>query len=119
MRDFAWEARPLLIFTPSLDDNRLTTQMRHLEDDAEALRDRDMRVIVTGPESVEIDGQASDLSAPAMRDRYGVAADDFAVLLIGKDTGVKLRSDDPVSMNDIYALIDSMPMRRREMREGG
>ena len=39
------------------------------------------------------------------------------VLLIGKDGGVKLRSTEPVSTDELFALIDSMPMRRREMEE--
>jgi hypothetical protein len=36
---------------------------------------------------------------------------------IGKDGGVKLRSAEPVAAGDFFALIDTMPMRRREMRE--
>jgi len=28
---------------------------------------------------------------------------------------VKLRSSEPVSMKDLFGLIDSMPMRRQEM----
>jgi hypothetical protein len=39
-------------------------------------------------------------------------------LLIGKDGGVKLRSSEPVSVKDIFGLIDSMPMRRQEMDSG-
>jgi len=39
----------------------------------------------------------------------------FQVLLIGKDGGVKLRSSEPVSMKDLFGLIDSMPMRQQEM----
>ena len=41
------------------------------------------------------------------------------ILLVGKDGGVKLRSEEPVSIQRIFDLIDSMPMRRREMREKG
>ena len=41
----------------------------------------------------------------------------FEILLVGKDGGVKLRSPAPVSTRDLFALIDAMPMRQREMRE--
>jgi len=44
-----------------------------------------------------------------------VQAGTFQVLLIGKDGGVKLRSSGPVSMKDLFGLIDSMPMRQQEM----
>jgi hypothetical protein len=41
---------------------------------------------------------------------------DFRATLIGKDGGVKARWDAPVTLNALYAVIDVMPMRRREMR---
>jgi hypothetical protein len=41
---------------------------------------------------------------------------DFAVLLVGKDGGVKLSSERPVLTENLSALIDTMPMRRREMK---
>jgi hypothetical protein len=32
---------------------------------------------------------------------------------------VKLTRNEPVALDEIFALVDSMPMRRREMRERG
>lgn len=40
----------------------------------------------------------------------------FQLLLLGKDGGVKLRSSN-VSLEDIFSLIDTMPMIRKEMRD--
>jgi len=57
----------------------------------------------------------SEKSVQAIRKRLGVQAGTFQVLLIGKDGGVKLRSREPVSVNDLFGLIDSMPMRQQEM----
>jgi hypothetical protein len=37
-------------------------------------------------------------------------------VLVGKDGGVKLERSGPVSLSVIFALIDSMPMRQREMQ---
>jgi hypothetical protein len=54
--------------------------------------------------------------AAALRERFDVAPDRFAVLLVGKDTTVKRRSDQPVEMASLYQQIDRMPMRRAEMR---
>ena len=48
--------------------------------------------------------------------RFGVGADDFAVLLIGKDGGEKLRFTDLPDLQAIYTVIDGMPMRQGEMR---
>jgi len=57
--------------------------------------------------------------APELRSRYGVSGDSFALLLVGKDGGVKLTRNEPVALDEICALVDRMPMRRREMRERG
>lgn len=43
--------------------------------------------------------------------------DNFEMKLIGKDGGVKEVYDTPTSMNKIYKLIDSMPMRKLEMNK--
>jgi len=42
----------------------------------------------------------------------------FRVRLIGKDGGEKLLSASPVTMPELFALIDTMPMRREEMKRG-
>ena len=41
---------------------------------------------------------------------------DFEVVLIGKDGGIKARTDNPNALEDLLALIDTMPMRRTEMQ---
>ena len=54
-----------------------------------------------------------------MGERFGVEPGTFAALLVGKDGAVKHRSAEPVEPGELYALVDAMPMRRREMRERG
>ena len=44
---------------------------------------------------------------------------DFELVLIGKDGGVKARTRDPSALEDFLALIDTMPMRRAELRSRG
>jgi hypothetical protein len=51
-----------------------------------------------------------------LRQHYGVPDDVFQVLLIGKDTGVKIRSDKPVAATQLTRTIDAMPMRQQETR---
>lgn len=43
-------------------------------------------------------------------------ASDFQIMLIGLDGGTKLRTTDPIKQSDIFNLIDSMPMRRYEIK---
>ena len=51
-----------------------------------------------------------------IRAALGIDAGAFVVLLVGKDGTVKLSKNTIVPMDDIYALIDKMPMRQREIQ---
>ncbi len=53
--------------------------------------------------------------ADRVRESLGVGGGAFALRLVGKDGGIKLSRDTVVSMEEIYGLIDTMPMRRNEM----
>ena len=35
--------------------------------------------------------------------------------LVGKDGSVKLRSDEPLDLTEVFQVIDGMPMRQAEM----
>lgn len=51
-----------------------------------------------------------------IRARLGADGDRFQVLLIGKDGNTALTSKVPVEAEELFAKIDAMPMRRREMQ---
>jgi hypothetical protein len=48
--------------------------------------------------------------------QFAIDANTFSALLIGKDGGEKLRVNEVPNLQTIYAVIDGMPMRAREMR---
>ena len=48
-------------------------------------------------------------------DQFAIGDDAFSVVLIGKDGGEKLRVNEVPDLQAIYAVIDGMPMRSREM----
>lgn len=48
--------------------------------------------------------------------KQAACTQDFDYILIGKDTGVKKRWDTLPAPDEIFNLIDAMPMRRREMQ---
>ena len=108
---FSPKHRHLLLFAPSASDDRLARMERALEEHATAVSDRDLVVhrATDGP----------DADSASLRDSWDVPADAFCVILVGKDGGEKLRRYEPVDLQEIFALIDAMPMRRREMRERG
>ncbi len=57
----------------------------------------------------------SEKTVKRIRRQFGVGGGEFSIMLIGKDGTVKLRSPAPVSVAEIFSLIDSMPMRQQEI----
>jgi hypothetical protein len=51
----------------------------------------------------------------SLRERWQLPPNGWQTALVGKDGGVKARWASPVDPDDIFALIDAMPMRRDEM----
>ena len=60
-----------------------------------------------------IDRQTADY----IRNRFSVPPNTFRLILVGKDGGIKLKRHDQASLEEVFELIDSMPMRQREMRQ--
>ena len=114
-----WQQRVLVVSAPSEDDERLETQRETIAGARAEFADRDL-VLVTLVDAGTSSADERPLTAEeadGVRERLDIRQGSFTVLLIGKDGTKKLASNEPVAMAEIYALIDSMPMRRREMEE--
>ncbi len=117
MDGYAWRHRPLVVFAPSDSHPSRLAQRAWVDAALPGVRARDMVVIVVVGDTVDtVVGPAVPAPAADLRDRFAVAPETCAVRLVGTDTGVKLRASEPVSMARLFAVIDGMPMRRREMR---
>jgi len=112
-----WKNRVLVILSPTESDLSFQLQKQELASSSEGVLERDLMIleILEHGESRVGNQILSGKSVQAILKRLGVQRGSFQILLIGKDGGVKLRSSEPVSVKDIFGLIDSMPMRRQEM----
>ncbi|MDZ5084396.1 MULTISPECIES: DUF4174 domain-containing protein [Mycobacteriaceae] len=115
--DYRWEHRPLLLFAPANSDPRLVETLSRIDANRCDVLDRDMVVgVVVGEGTSTLDGQVIDTQqTQQLMGRYGVGDTDFTVVLIGKDGGEKWRVNDVPSLRTVFAVIDGMPMRNREM----
>ena len=81
--------------------------------------DRDLvifEILESGPSNMNtefIDPQ----SAQSLREKFDIPMGEFAVILIGKDGGIKMKRQEKTDLEDIFRLIDAMPMRLQEMRQ--
>jgi hypothetical protein len=121
-----WEHRVLLVFAPSRENEHLETQAARVEAARDGFVERHLVVaelVADGKSQVQHEPggdfqPVADDEAAALRDRFGVDGGDFAVVLVGKDGTEKRRSELPMATKDLFATIDAMPMRQREMAEG-
>ena len=117
LSDYLWQGRPLLVFAPTASDARLVETVRRIEASRCEFADRDMvlgRILAQGTST--LDGDVVDTNqAQRLRSEFGIGPNGFSVVLIGKDGGEKLRANDVPDLAAIYAVIDGMPMRGREM----
>ena len=103
LEGFEWTQRPIVIFANSEKDPNYISQMEFLSEDFNALKERDIIVLVdTKPDNSSF-----------LRKR--LRPHGFAFILIGKDGQVKLRKPSPWNIREIARVIDKMPIRQQEI----
>lgn len=103
--------RVLLIYGRDDAQHFLIEQQEALSEVKDGLTERDLDVVVLIASLVtEPDRQF------LMHDYKLNPSDHYAGWLIGKDGGIKQTYTKPVSVKDLFATIDGMPMRQQEMK---
>lgn len=99
IKQYQWKNR-LVILVGDESDSKLKKQKAFLTKSARGLNERDILII-----------QADE----AAREELNLKPSFSGLLLMGKDGGVKLKSSFIVEPEELFALIDRMPMRRAEI----
>lgn len=105
-----WQKRVLLLVAPSAQNPDFQTQKALLAPEAAGLRNRDFLLLEAPYDQLPAADQQF------LTRKLGLAAGRFAVVLIGKDGGVKRLENKPLAAAAVFATVDRMPMRREEMR---
>ena len=115
--EYRWKNRLVLIFAPSIEDSFYLKQKSEFKGKIAEFKDRDIKLIelLEAGISTIADFPLNSEQQSFLRKKFEVI-DDFVFILIGKDGRVKLRAKEPVSSEDLFSLIDGMPMRKEEMR---
>lgn len=113
-----WENRLIVIFSQDFDDPNLRSQLNEFNNFRPGLDERKVLVyqIIPGKFKQGLSDQHKWEAASAdLFSKYKSTESSFEVLLIGLDGGVKLRKNESISCEELFRIIDSMPMRRREI----
>lgn len=119
LEKYRWKHRALVISAPDQNDAGLIAMRDAMASTREKFAERDMVLVTLLDNGASVAGerQLTAAEAAAARDTLGIQAGSFALRLVGKDGSVKLSKASPAAMAEIYALIDTMPMRQSEMAE--
>jgi hypothetical protein len=119
--DFQWKNRLLIIYSADQKSLQLEEQLAKISINKEGYKERDLKVIILKNQKVEIwrsnENHLLDFHQ-IIKELNIEEKQPFQNLLIGKDGGVKLKSNSPISNEKLFRTIDAMPMRQREMRDG-
>ena len=108
MISIADQPRKILLFYNDNGKEQWEAQQQILEAQRKEVSDRDIRVI-----SMSFSSQNA-----AEWKKWNVdGSEAFTFILVGRDGGEKLRSKELVKTDKLFGLIDSMPMRKREMKD--
>ncbi len=118
LEKYAWKSRVLLVFCPPEKKWLSDQQMNALAQDLPGIADRTIVVFkLAADQGTSPDNrQLTAATVENLRRTFRIASDDFGVILLGKDGGEKYRKSAPVTLAELFGVIDAMPMRQSEMK---
>jgi len=115
LSEYRWEHRIIVASIASGKEAKGVQQS--LEQSGEGVRDRDL-IVIDVSKTRQVDGavRLSASDAAEVRRQLAISAKGSQFVLIGKDGGEKARQKGKLSLGKFFGLIDTMPMRRAEIR---
>lgn len=111
-----WKNRLLLVFSKDKTSNDLTKQINILSKDKKGIEERKLIVYQFVKNSFTTNFNQNWFPIKKLPKKHHSKIKNFEVVLVGLDGGIKLRQTKIVSLEKLFALIDGMPMRKRELK---
>jgi len=116
MEKHQWENRVLLIFADDVNNDLFQNQLKALISKERDLKERKLIIYKFTKSKFSTDFNSNWESSTKLFEKYINKKDAFKILLIGLDGGIKLEQTKVLSAEKLFAIIDGMPMRKREIR---
>ncbi len=111
-----WKNRVLLVMSEDPNDPMVKQQVSLFSQDAEKMKERKLILFQVFPEFFLMGGDSAiRRSSAEVYFDYKSVKKSFEMVLIGLDGDEKMRRTELIRPDDLYAIIDAMPMRRLEM----
>ena len=116
MDNLLWKNRIVLIIAE--EDSFIKKQLEEIGDFEDEFQERKLMIIEVEKERIRILSQSNPswIAEKEIFENYFHHDEQSKVLLVGLDGGVKFRQNRVVSRKEIFDLIDTMPMRKLELK---
>lgn len=110
--DYKWKNRIVILYENDTNTTDVKSALEIIDNNASKFTERDILVFVYKDNLLySVDRKPTEIKKseilPEIYDGY---------ILIGKDGGIKSKAQYPFNLQKLFNLIDSMPMRKSEMR---
>jgi hypothetical protein len=111
-----WEHRVLLIFSEDKDGEKLKNQIEILSKDKSGLVERKLKIYQFSEKQYTTDFNSIWFSSNLMEKKYQRDAEDFKVVLVGLDGGIKFEQKSILTIEQLFGIIDGMSLRKQELK---
>ncbi|SNR79127.1 protein of unknown function [Maribacter sedimenticola] len=112
IKDFQWKNRILILSSNAANTSSVDQAIQKINGAQQNVQERDLMVLILNKDKFyTLENELVDLKPVAslntLNDGY---------ILIGKDGGIKAQEPYPLDLKKLFDLIDSMPMRKSEIK---
>ena len=124
LKKHRWQNRILVLKTDSKQNDNFVNQLQELKQHKVGLIERKLVLYTVIEDMVYFDNfKSKDPASYKLNDLDELSdifgSEDYEIILIGLDGGIKVRDIQKTSIKQLFEIIDVMPMRRRELKNKG
>ena len=118
LKEHLWENRIVLIITSGSESETYTSQIEAFNINSQEFDARKLIIYKVLPNKYKVENSEDNswVSDSRLYTLYNSNDKDFKIILIGLDGNIKIEQSELLTTKDLFATIDSMPMRRSELR---
>ncbi len=118
LKEHQWKNRLVLIITSDSESETYTSQIEAFNINGQEFDERKLIIYKVSPNKYKVENSDDNswVSDSKLYTLYNSNDKDFKIILIGLDGHIKIEQSELLTTKDLFATIDSMPMRRSELR---
>jgi hypothetical protein len=113
-----WKNRILIVKTNQDSNNLFEKQIREILSDKKGITERKLIIYTANDAILKMLDFSKNKEIKISNVKEGILKpkENFEILLIGLDGGIKLKQDKFLALEKLYSIIDAMPMRKQELK---